>query len=152
MEIKPFIPNTMRAMSWKEPYGSLMLHGKIETRPNPTKVRGLVLICTSKLPYSWHRVWKISRTEQYNRIGKILGAYDNWQPVNAQAIAVGNIIDCRPMTAADEDACFVKYDPDVQRYCWIFDKAVRAIQPFPWKGSQGWSFVPAEIQDKIIYL
>jgi hypothetical protein len=41
--MKNFISNTrdqlvMRALSWKEPYGSLMLHGKIETRPNPTKV------------------------------------------------------------------------------------------------------------------
>lgn len=42
----------IRALSWKEPYASLMLHGKIETRPWSTKYRGLVLVCASQKPYT----------------------------------------------------------------------------------------------------
>ena len=46
-EIEP-----IKALSWKQPYASLMLKGKIETRSWPTNYRGLVLICASKAPYS----------------------------------------------------------------------------------------------------
>lgn len=143
----------MRALSWKEPYGSLMLppYGKIETRARYTNVRGQVLICTSKVPYSENDVLGISRTNQACRIYESLGDIWHLYPLNGQAIAVGNLVDCRPMTKADEDACFVAYDPEFQRYCWIFED-VREIKPFPWKGAQGWKKVPQKIINQIVYL
>lgn len=42
---------SIRALWWREPYASLMLQGKVETRTWNTNYRGLVLICASIKPY-----------------------------------------------------------------------------------------------------
>jgi hypothetical protein len=47
-----FLNQEIRALTWKEPYASLMLHGKIETRTWYTKYRGLVLICAGLKHYN----------------------------------------------------------------------------------------------------
>lgn len=54
----------LRALSWKEPFASLMLLGKIETRVWDTKYRGLVLICASKQIYTADEIRHISGDEQ----------------------------------------------------------------------------------------
>lgn len=41
----------IRALSTKQPYASLMLHGKVETRTWDSKYLGWVLICASKQAY-----------------------------------------------------------------------------------------------------
>jgi len=141
----------MKALSWKQPYGNLMFCGKIETRTWPTKYRGPVLICASKVCYTWGEVRKISGDVQYDRMYKPLLGDGVW-PNDAhegKAIGVGNLIDCRPMTQADEDLCFVAYRPEL--FCHIYEN-VRRIQSIPWRGSQGWREVPQEIIDQIIYL
>jgi hypothetical protein len=134
----------MRALSWKDPYASLMLHGKIETRKWKTNHRGPVLICCSKKPYSLHAIVNISGAEQTQRIRKVLG--DEWPSVNGMAIAIGNLVDCRPMTPEDENACFVKYQPGL--WCHIY-KEVKPIKPFPFKGKQGWSNVGDALLEKL---
>jgi hypothetical protein len=152
----------MRALVWNNPYGALMLHGKIETRKKPTNVRGKVLICTAKEPYNVFTVDEISGEEQGRRMVTLLGMEsDNvgklsftYQPakLNGYAIGVGELTDCRLMRKTDEHDTFVKYDSSVERYCWIF-KNVRRIKPFEWKfGKQGWLFVPDSELTKIIYL
>jgi hypothetical protein len=45
------IDQKLMALSWKQPYAELMLHGKIETRTWQTKYRGWVMVCASKQPY-----------------------------------------------------------------------------------------------------
>lgn len=62
------------------------------------------------------------------------------------AIAVGDLIDCRPMTPQDEDDAFVLYRPGL--WCHVYEN-VRAIVPMPWKGGQKWRNVPAEVQNSI---
>lgn len=138
------------ALSWKEPYGSLMRYGKIETRTWKTNYRGLVLICTSKQPYSHSQILQIS-AEQVERIHELL---INTFPRNlfkncefGKAIAIGRLIDCRPMQPEDEEKTFVTYYPDL--YCHVY-RDVTPIEPFDWKGKQGWSAVPDEIKNKII--
>ena len=86
---------------------------------------------------------------------------------SGQAIAVGKLVTSRPMTKADEDACFVEYrDPwyepvlkngeqigtrKKQLFCHIYED-VHAIEPFDWKGSQGWRALTWRENKKIIIL
>ena len=148
----------MKALTWKEPYTSLMLCGKIETRTWKTNYRGPVLICASKKSYIYNDVAKISGPYQYDRIMKAFnsdrrtpyfGTYNNWSKNNGFAIAIGNLVDCRPMKPTDEDDCFVTYHPDL--WCHIYED-VRAIVPIPFKGKQGWSKVDSSIIKQLEYV
>ena len=128
----------IRALSWKEPYCSLMLHNKIETRTWQTNFRGLVLMCATKEPYTNEQLLRISGEAQYVRIKALL---DNPLLINGNAIAIGRLIDCRPMKKEDEDACFVKFNWGL--YCHVYER-VAAIEPLPWRGAQGWMQVAHE--------
>ncbi|HMG16748.1 MAG TPA: hypothetical protein VK590_14930 [Saprospiraceae bacterium] len=137
----------IRALSWKEPFASLMLHGKIETRRWDTKYRGLVLICSSQLPYGDSAVIKIAGEYQFGRICKMVRDSPGQQFLNfGHAIAIGRLINSRPMTQHDESECYVSYSEGL--YCHIYED-VRPIKPFLWKGSQGWRRLTQEQIDKI---
>ena len=141
----------IKALSWKDPYGFLMLHDKIETRSWNTNYRGLVLICITKKPYRKQEVMKISGINIFNKIIKIISNYravtESSISANAgNAIAVGELINCRSMKKEDEEKCFVKYYPEL--FCHVY-KDVTPIIPFPWKGKQGWSNVPEDIVKEI---
>ncbi len=153
----------MKALSWKQPFASLMLHGKIETRTWETKYRGLVLICASKTAYSEAQILSISGEVQTQRSFLTIIDAERKQYLG-HAIAVGNLVDCRPMRLCDEDKCFVEYrEPwienqangkppkDKMLWCHIYED-VKAIKPFPWTGVQGWKEVSQEIIDSIVYL
>ena len=158
------------ALSWKQPYAELMLHGKKETRKWATDYRGLVLICASKSGYSFNQVRNISGDKQIVRITKTLGRnFDNLlnNYNSGKAIAIGRLVDCRPMLLSDEDDCFVQYRPpwteivrtksgkekEAKRklYVHIYED-VKPIEHFDWKGKQGWKEVPDEIKNKIKFL
>ena len=155
------------ALSWKQPYAELMLHGKIETRTWKTDYRGSVLICASKKLYNEQEIISISGVNQYERIKNILIPYliQNARDYTGYAIAIGNLVDCRPMTKADEDKCFVEYRKSwtvdvknkktgkikiVQKklWCHVYEN-VQRIEPFLWKGTQGWKTVEPNIIDTI---
>lgn len=144
----------IRALSWKEPFATMMLHGKIETRTWATSYRGLVLICASKKGFtlsqtdilnpnnlrsfcSEKNMQDLVNTIRGNNLPhQLISAFKTGQfGTNGNAIAVGNLVDCRKMTAADEDKCFVRWAPNL--YCHIY-KNVMPITPFEFKGSQGW--------------
>jgi hypothetical protein len=127
------------ALSWKEPYGTLMLppFNKIETRTWSTKYRGLVLICCSKKAYNLDEIWNISAINtginiRLQNLGK--------------AIGIGELTDCRVMTPEDEGKCFVSYYPDL--FCHIYTN-VQKIEPFDFKGKQGFSLVSDGVKKKI---
>ena len=147
---KIFTPDQkLLALSWKQPFAELMLYGKIETRVWKTNYRGWVLICASKKGFNFNQVFDIAGGKQCQRITTILGRNnDHWYNLyrSGIAIAIGRLIDCRPMTKTDEDKCFVQYYADL--FCHIYDN-VQAINPFIWKGSQGWKEVLPEIKNKI---
>jgi len=125
----------VHALSWNQPFASLMLHGKVETRRRPTNVRGWVLICAAATSYTFDQVDKISGIEQCDRIDSLLQG-DNIEL--GKAIAIGKLVDCRAMTVGDEKRCFVKYQQGL--WCWYFED-VKEIEPFSWKGKQGWSIL-----------
>lgn len=137
------------ALSWKEPFASLMLHGKVETRTWNTNYRGWVLICVSKQSYPIMSVWNISGN-QLERIRKLVPpTLTNHYPTEGKAIAIGRLTCCRQMKPGDEKICFVEWSPG--RHCHFYED-VRAIEPFPWKGSQGWREVSEELKAKIKFL
>ena len=99
----------MKAVSIKQPWANLIADGQktIETRTWPTKYRGPLLIVSSKKP-------SIS-----------LAGY---------AIAVCDLVDCRPMTKSDEAAAQCPMHP--KAFSWVLEN-VRAIKPFPVRGQLG---------------
>lgn len=185
----------IRALSWKQPYGSLMLFDKVETRTWNTKYRGWVLICASKAPYTGLTVDTISGKNQYKRIEALTqeikekhlyitsftfpGDITSRFPL-AKAIAVGRLVDSRPMQKSDEDSTFVQYrEPwqekrtytrfkhielsgrieeyketkmvDRQLWCHTYED-VQPIIPFAWDGTQGWKTLDQATKDKIILI
>lgn len=139
------ITEPIRALNWREPYGALMLHGKIETRTWKTNYRGLVLLCASKKDYPWDVVRSISEPEQFDRI---LDLSSHLNMHNGVAFAISRLVDCRPMVKEDEDKCFVAYHPDL--FCHVHAD-VKAIDPLPWKGAQGWQKVPQNVLNYLNY-
>jgi hypothetical protein len=131
----------IKALSWKEPYGSLMLAGKIETRTWYTNYRGWVLICTSKKSYNLDQILDISGQRQFNRI---IDFFENKDHIlnPGHAIAVAWLENCRLMQPADEDDCYVKHSYSL--YCHIYTD-ILPIVPYPVKGKQGFFKVPEEI-------
>ena len=135
----------IRALWWKQPYASAMLVGKIETRTWPTKVRGKVLICASAKSYSNEMVNQISGIFKMfllsDLIRKLLPSSVLDVFITGHAIAIGDLVDCRPMTKDDEEKCFVQYREGL--WCHVYEN-VQAIKPFPLKGCQGWRILSEE--------
>jgi hypothetical protein len=99
----------MKALSVRQPWANLIAAGdkSIETRRWATDHRGPLLIVSSKVP----------------RI----------EPAG-YAIAIANLVDCRPMTERDEpDACCPAYPG---AFAWVLED-IRKIEPFPVKGRLG---------------
>lgn len=157
----------MLALSWKQPFGSAMLIGKVETRVWPTKYRGLVLICLSKAAYNEETATRICGPGLLEKMCHALLPVVDTMDLDGMAIAVGRLVNCREMKPEDEGACYVKYrapwteertgkDGRVRRvnqrlYCHFYED-VRPIVPFPWKGCQGWSEVSENLVKSIRYV
>lgn len=138
----------MKALTWKQPYAALMAFDKIETRNWETKYRGQVLICASKTPYTVDAMLEMGGMYQFRRISSLLENNELYK-IKGKAIAIGELVDCRPMTKADEDACFVKFKEGL--WCHIYEN-VRLIEPFDFKGGQGWRNLTPELINSIRYL
>jgi hypothetical protein len=153
----------LRALSWKEPFASLMLHGKIETRTWDTKYRGWVLICASQKPYSGSEIVDIGSYEILNTIIKTVNGRVDW--FEGKAIAIGKLVDSRQMTVTDEAKCFVRYRApwieervskktgqvklvEKQLWCHVYED-VQPIDPIAWTGTQGWSTVSDDFKRQI---
>ncbi len=100
----------MKALSVKEPWASRIAYrGKtIETRDWYTPFRGPLLICASRKPES---------------------------AVSGKAVAIVNMIDCRPMRPEDEVAGQCLYYPGA--YAWLFADIKPLEMPFCVKGQLG---------------
>lgn len=118
----------------KQPYASLMLHGKVETRTWETKVRGEILICASKISYSLDTVIKISGYGQLKRIFSTLEIKHIKELPTGCKIGIGYLDHCRAMMECDEDKCFVKFSNEL--YCHIYSH-ILPTEHDPIKGSQG---------------
>lgn len=150
----------LHSLAWCQPFGTAMLHGKIETRKYNTKVRGPVLIYTTKKPYDLSTLYDICYGYQIDSLEDIQKQYATHN-LNGYAIAVGNLVKSVPMQKQDSIWTFIKYHPSL--WCWHFED-VKLIEPFKYEvklphsekmvsaGGQGWGWVPEELMNKIIYL
>ncbi len=99
----------MKAICIKEPWVSMIVSGQktIETRKWTTSYKGKLLICASKTPQS---------------------------KLSGKAVAVVDLVDCRPMTKEDEKkACCELYEG---ANAWILEN-IQQITPVPIKGQLG---------------
>jgi hypothetical protein len=99
----------MKALTLKEPWAGFVYSGKktIETRTWATAYRGDLLICAAAKP----------RTS-----------------LSGKALCIARVVDCRPMTKADESlACCAIYPG---AWAWILED-IRPIRPFPVRGQLG---------------
>jgi hypothetical protein len=96
----------MKALSVKQPWANLIVSGEktIETRTWATPYRGQILIVSSKKP----------------RI----------EPAGF-ALATAELVDCRPMTMADQKAACCPIYP--RAYSWVLQN-IRPITQFPVRG------------------
>jgi hypothetical protein len=110
----------MKALSLKQPWANLIRSRSktIETRTWSTRYRGPVLICAS-------RTVDQGMAAMYER-GTGCEPYEL-----GHAICVATILECRPMTPADEERALCLCTPG--RFAWILANVVR-IKPFPVKG------------------
>jgi hypothetical protein len=112
----------VKALSLKQPWLSWIIQGRktIETRTWRTNYRGPVLLCSS-LTQGWG-AWALHSSD-----------VDDMEP-RGFALAVVDLMDCRPMAEADEKAAMIQWDD--RRFAWMLDN-VRPILPVPVKGSLG---------------
>lgn len=112
----------MKALSLKQPWLSWVIQGRktLETRTWTTKHRGQILLCASR-SVDWE-AWALHSTDT-----------DDMKPVG-QALAVGQLVDCRKMTPADEPLALCPWDD--RRYVWVLEDVFK-IDPFPVKGMLG---------------
>lgn len=110
----------MKAISIRQPYASQIANGQktIEVRSWPTRHRGDILICASASP-------------------KI-------EP-HGVALCIANLIDCRPMTQADEKSALSKLPPE-GAWAWVLAD-IRLIESFPVRGRLGIYELNASIRE-----
>lgn len=140
------IDQKLLALSWKQPFATAMLYGKIETRIWNTNVRGWVLICTSKKAYGEDIEHSLCGTDLYYKMLLAMKRDSETLDLNGYGIGIGKLVDSRKMKPEDEDKCFVKWREGL--YCHVYEE-VRQIKPIPWKGTQGWKEVTEDIKRMI---
>lgn len=149
----------VRALSWKQPYATMMLYGKAETRIWPTEYRGLVLICSSQKGYNDLQLSTISGGIQVRRMREKL-AEKRFPVLDGHALAIGRLHTCKPMGsyAPKQDAADVEKIENLTfcRFFWdlfVFEfKDIRPIKPIPWKGSQKWRTIDQDTKKLITLL
>ena len=111
----------MRAISLKQPWANLIVEGvkTIETRVWATRYRGRLVIVSSKLPDI---------------------------PPAGFALAVADLLDCRPMTEADAAAACCEVYPRAR--AWVLAN-VRPITPVPVVGQLGLYRLPEDMERRI---
>lgn len=143
----------IRTLGFYEPFGSLMLKGKIETRwvdvtRKPPFPLGKYVFYTTKKPCSNPQLFEWSGAELMATIINLLK--DGTRHKNGYAIAVGELVELYPMAKVDEGKGFVLWaglklfvNPVTKKatmkkqWCLKFDN-VKAIEPFEFKfGKQG---------------
>lgn len=150
----------VKALTWKQPFASMMQYGKQETRSRRSNYKGLVLICSGLQPYTEAQMADISGGFLYRKIKDTLRNKDDHQPLG-HAIAIGRQTGClnmetymytlknwNPIDAKilAEAKTLVKYYGDL--FVYTYEDVVK-INPFPWSGSQGWTTLNFEQKQKI---
>jgi len=119
----------MKAISLSQPYAHLIAEGvkTLESRTWTTKYRGPLLICAALKPNLAARDFQ---SEVADRAASL------WRPADlGHAVAVARLVNCRPMTLADEVKACCLVTPG--RYVFELADIIKLDRPFPVKGMLG---------------
>lgn len=156
----------IRTIGLYQPYATLMLHGKIETRwvaqgkkaPFP---QGKYLIYSTKKAYSWDNFKELSG-EYFEKAMRIL---NNESMPNGVALCIADLVKVEsaypllmPETYVGLERIGEQLDDDAtdivingQKLRFLHFQNVKRIKPFPFKGKQGVGFLQDADRDKIIF-
>lgn len=149
----------IRTLGYYQPFGSLMLHGKVETRwvkigKKPTFPVGEYVFYTTKIAVNGLRLMDWCGSEIIDTIVEQLRGEETTQ-LNGYAIAKGELVNIRHMVKEDEAKAFVKfkgiqYFDGVPKRQWCLEfKNVSKITPFKYDyGKQGVGILPQILRDK----
>lgn len=153
----------IRTLGFYQPFGSLMLHGKTETRwvrkgKKPPFPLGQYLFYTTQVPCSQSNLFNWSGVEIMATITDAL-LTDETRGLNQCAIGIGTLTEIK-LLQKDDKKTFVKFsgtktelinDVEVEKVQWgLHFTNVQKIEPFIWKyGKQGVGFVPESELTKI---
>lgn len=120
----------MKALSVKQPWAMLLVNGSktVEVRTWATKHRGPLLICASASPKNVFWFDSVEKVHRLMHAGCILGIVD--------------LLDCRPMVKADEDAAWCDLMPGA--YAWVTEP-ISYCRPDPIKGALHLYDVPDDV-------
>ncbi len=156
----------IRTLGFYQPFGSLMLYGKIETRwimedRKPPFPLGRYLFYTTQKNCDNPTLFDWCGAEIMKSISDTLGD-DSTKDLNGYAIGIGDLVSTRLLTKEDEGRAFVKFIGREQKLNYISAKYntkdqwalifenVQRIEPFQCTfGKQGVGFVPESEIDKI---
>ncbi len=117
----------MKAISIKQPWAIAIATGMktVETRTWGTKYRGKILIVSSLKPDKK----MLTELEEDGMDFEKVGGLDY-----GKAIAIANLVECRPMTEADREEAMCDIYPNA--FAWVLEDVLR-IKPFAVKGQLG---------------
>lgn len=160
----------VRSLTWKQPFASLMLHEKQETRTWHAKYRGLVLITAGLGVYTSKEIEDMCGDHNTNRIierlfdipvkGKPFSWPFNFQGCSAtptgHSVAIGRLqtsISAKEyhtdlLKKHFEDETYVLWKSGL--FIHIYSEVIPVVQ-IPWKGHQGWRILTPE-QKQLIKL
>jgi hypothetical protein len=154
----------IRTLGFYQPFGTLMLHGKIETRwvregRKPPFPLGQYLFYTTRNACDKSTLFNWCGTEIVQSITKTI-ADDKTRVLDGYAIGIGELVKIRHLHESQEDKAFVKFvgaktfsakEEDVIKHQWgLHFRNVKRIEPFRWKfGKQGIGYVPESELSKI---
>lgn len=111
----------MKILTVQQPYATLLLGPKrLEIRSRPTKYRGLLGIHAG-LQANKYGPWDLFARDVALPRGVVIGSV--------------HLVDCRPMTGADEQAAYVGFRKDA--WAWVTVEPYVLRTPIPLKGKLG---------------
>jgi hypothetical protein len=143
----------IRTLGFYQPFCSLMLYGKLETRwirvgKKPPFPLGKYLLYSTKKRCSPEDLFNWCGTKISFHIKSRL-LTERTDVLDGYALAIGDLIKVRPMVKEDEERAFVLFKGEIPRVVpkgekvfyyvqWILEfENVQRIEPFRFKGKQG---------------
>lgn len=145
-------PADLRGLSLSQPWASLVAAGlkPLETRGTRTKHRGPILICSAIVG---NADGVIHLFDRYGEAALTLPKIPDWGlcftdarfPTGC-AMAIAEIVDCRPLVPADEPRAFVPW----RSGRWVWELAnIRRVKPFPVRGMMGLFPLPPRVLERL---
>jgi len=158
----------IRTLGLYQPYATLMLHGKIETRwvavgKKPPFPLGKYLIYATQKCYNFHDAEKlmgdqVDKAHEKFRLEFQFGSSGTLNPKTksfllGHAICIGDLVSIIDPILPSTTDTYVEYvAPCSRRRVGLVFENMKRIEPFQFKGKQGIGFLTPEDEAKIKYI